>query len=65
MARIARKYEVLISFDGMSMGDQFTANDQGYREWADGHVVGGYLRDVTEDVPEREQDAGRGEVGKG
>lgn len=53
-------YEVLVSFSGLNVGDRFTqdADDLG---WATQHVETGYLRDVTEEVP----DAGRGEVGQG
>jgi hypothetical protein len=55
-----RTYEVLVSFNALDVGDRFTqdADDTG---WATQHVDTGYLRDVTEEVP----DAGRGEVGQG
>jgi len=53
-------YEVLVSFSALDVGDRFTqdADDLG---WAAQHVESGYLRDVTEGVP----DAGRSEVGQG
>lgn len=56
----ARRFEVLISFDGLDKGDVFSqdADDLG---WATQHVENGYLRDVTEEVA----DAERSEVGKG
>lgn len=55
-----RTFEVLVSFSGLDLGERFTqdADDLG---WATMHVQNGYLRDVTEEVP----DVGRGEVGQG
>jgi len=55
-----RTFEVLVSFSALDVGDRFKqdADDLG---WATQHVETGYLRDVTEEVP----DAGRGEVGQG
>lgn len=53
-------FEVLVSFSALDKGDRFSqdGDDLG---WAMQHVQAGYLRDVTEEVP----DAGRGEVGQG
>ncbi len=55
-----RTYEVLVSFNGLNLGERFTQepDDLG---WALQHVETGYLRDVTEEVA----DAGRSEVGQG
>lgn len=41
-----RRYEVLVSFDGLDKGDRFTAAPD---DWAGTHVNSGYLRDVTEE----------------
>jgi hypothetical protein len=54
-----RTYEVLVSFNALDVGDRFTQDAADL--WATQHVDTGYLRDVTEEVP----DAGRGEVGQG
>lgn len=73
-----RRYEVLVSFDGLDKGDRFTAAPD---HWAGTHVDNGYLRDVTDEPtaaealagaeppeadPEKVEEARRGsEVGKG
>lgn len=46
-----RRFEVLVSFSGLNVGDRFSqdADDLG---WATQHVQTGYLRDVTEEVPD-------------
>ncbi len=56
----ARTYEVLISFNGLDVGERFAqgADDLG---WASPYLKSGYLRDVTEEVP----DVGRSEIGQG
>jgi hypothetical protein len=53
-------FEVVVSFDGLNKGEQFTqpADDMG---WALQHVENGYLQVVQ---PEEVADV-RGEVGKG
>lgn len=55
-----REFEVVVSFSALNVGDRFSqdADDLG---WAMRHVETGYLRDVTEEVPDGE----RGEVGQG
>lgn len=65
MAGTSRKstphtYKVLVSFDGLNVGEIFSqdADDLG---WATQHVQNGYLQDVTEEVA----DVGRSEVGQG
>jgi hypothetical protein len=55
-----REFEVLVSFNGLDKGERFV-QDGADVDWAMGHVQTGYLRDVTEEVP----DAGRGEVDQG
>jgi hypothetical protein len=50
-----RRYEVLISFDGLDKGDRFTATPN---DWADTHVTSGYLRDVTDEPTAAEALAG-------
>jgi hypothetical protein len=61
---VPRKFEVLISFDGLDQGDVFSqdATDLG---WAQQHVENGYLRDVTDEQPYQPEEAAdvRGEVG--
>jgi hypothetical protein len=49
------RYEVLVSFDGLNLGEQFPmdAEDQG---WAQQHVDSGYLRDLGEVADERGQE---------
>jgi hypothetical protein len=55
----SRTFEVLVSFSGLNVGERFTLNAGD--PWAAQHMGTGYLRDVTEEVP----DAGRGEVDQG
>jgi hypothetical protein len=54
-----RKYEVLVSFSGLSVGATFVQEADDL-DWAKQHVETGYLRDVTEEVADV-----RGEVGQG
>lgn len=54
----ARKFEVLVSFNGLDKGDIFS-QDADELGWATMHVENGYLRDVTgEPTVEEAQDAG-------
>lgn len=72
-----RQYEVLVSFDGLDVGERFTDSGSG---WARAMTESGYLRDVTDAPtvlqaqgevapvadPERVEEAkNAGEVGKG
>ena len=54
----SRRYEVLVSFSGLNVGDTFSqdADDLG---WATQHVETGYLKDITQEAPDA------GEVGQG
>lgn len=55
-----KRYEVLISFDGLDKGDFFTAADD---HWAQTHVGNGYLRVLDDEEPGREvPDGERGSV---
>lgn len=48
-----RRYKVLISFDGLNLGDEFPVDPDGHA-WAQTHVENGYLQDVT--APEEADD---------
>lgn len=66
MAGVSRKtqkrtFEVVVSFNGMNVGEKFNL-DADSLGWALQHVETGYLRDVTQEGTE---DAGRSEVGQG
>jgi hypothetical protein len=54
-----RRYEVLISFDGLNKGDVFEDHDD--HRWAERHVTNGYLRRVDGEEPGHE----RSEIGQG
>lgn len=43
-----RKFEVLVSFDGLEKGEVFSQEGHDL-DWANQHVETGYLRDVTEE----------------
>lgn len=50
-----RRYEVLVSFNGLDKGDRFTSPAD---DWAGTHVTSGYLRDVTDEPTAAEALAG-------
>jgi len=50
-----RRYEVLISFNGLDKGERFTAPAD---DWAGTFVTSGYLRDVTDEPTVAEAQAG-------
>jgi len=57
-----REYEVLISFDGLNVGDRFTDEHHGADStWAQTHVDSGYLREVTGEPTAEEVQRGSGE----
>lgn len=58
----AREFEVLISFDGLNVGDRFTDEHHGADSmWAPTHVENGYLREVTGEPTPEEVQRGSGE----
>lgn len=54
-----RRYEVVVSFDGLNRGDVF--EDHGDPRWARQRVESGYLRELTGEEPGVE----RSDVGQG
>lgn len=55
-----KRYEVVVSFDGLDKGEFFTADGD---DWASQHVTTGYLRELGDAEPGREvPDGERGEV---
>lgn len=56
----ARRYRVLVSFDGLNLGEEFTVEPDGHA-WASTHEASGYLQAVP--VPE-EADSERSDEGQ-
>lgn len=50
-----RRFEVLVSFDGLDKGDRFS---HAPNDWTGTHVNSGYLRDVTDEPTAAEALAG-------
>jgi hypothetical protein len=57
-----RRFEVMVSFDGLNKGDVFTS---ALDTWTQQHLESGYLRDVTQEPTTEETHNVRGEVGQG
>lgn len=50
-----RRYEVVVSFNGLDKGDRFSMAPD---DWTGTHVTSGYLRDVTDEPTAAEALAG-------
>lgn len=62
---VSRRYEVVVSFSGLDVGEHFTASDDEHTAWASRHVESGYLREVPTGDPTVEEAPDAGEVGQG